>query len=176
MKLSRYKISSVQKPKKKNFTLDLNDLNNLNDDLVIMKVYETSLDEEMQKINKIDKGHKKKDKLTPKTKLKFNFYRNIHQNNTDSSNYDGGPSLHTQPKKEENQKLNNNGVSNKINNMKEMLMKRGGGFGAPRNSAQIMGMPFGMPMPMKNKGSSNIVEKPKIEEREELDKKLEKLI
>ena len=85
------------------------------------------------------------------------------------------PSLHTQPKKEENQKLNNNGVSNKINNMKEMLMKRGGGFGAPRNSAQIMGMPFGMPMPMKNKGSSNIVEKPKIEEREELDKKLEKI-
>ena len=92
LKLSRYKISSVQKPKKKNFTLDLDDLNNLNDDLVIMKVYETSLDEEMQKINKIDKGHKKKDKLTPKTKLKFNFYRNIHQNNTDSSNYDGGPS------------------------------------------------------------------------------------
>ena len=92
LKLSRYKISSVQKPKKKNFTLDLDDLNNLNDDLVIMKVYETSLDEEMQKINKIDKGHKKKDKLTPKTKLKFNFYRNIHQNNTDSSNYDGGSS------------------------------------------------------------------------------------
>lgn len=85
------------------------------------------------------------------------------------------PSLHTQPKKEENQKLNNNGVSNKINNMKEMLMKRGGGFGAPRNSAQIMGMPFGMPMPMKNKGTNNIVEEPKIEEREELDKKLEKI-
>ena len=30
-------------------------------------------------------------------------------------------------------------------------------------------------MPMKNKGTNNIVEEPKIEEREELDKKLEKI-
>ena len=79
-------------------------------------------------------------------------------------------------KENPNQVRKNSGIADNMKNMKAMLEKRGGvgGFGAPRHSAQIMGMPFGMPMP--NKGTNkNVDEKPKIEEREPLDKTLDKI-
>ena len=78
LKLSGYKAFAVKKrKKKKNYNLYLDDLSPLNDNLVIMKVYETSVDEEAKKEFEIQKM---KNQTIPKKKEKINFYYNIKDN------------------------------------------------------------------------------------------------
>ena len=63
---------------------------------------------------------------------------------------------------------------NKMKNMQAMFIQKGG-FGAPRPSAQIMGMPHGfsnlMGNNINNKGNGISVEK-----HEDLEKKLDKIV
>ena len=87
LKLSGYKIYSPEhRKKKKNLGIYLDDLSPLNDNLVIIKVYETSVDENMQKELENEK-HKKQ--TMPKKKEKINFYHNINESN--NSKNDVGP-------------------------------------------------------------------------------------
>ena len=74
--------------------------------------------------------------------------------------------------KKENKPISLGG--NKFKEMQAMLAQRGVGFGAPRPSAQMMGMPhgFGNMNINKNDNKSN----PSVEEREDLDKKLDKIV
>ena len=64
------------------------------------------------------------------------------------------------------------GFKDKMKNMQEMFAKKGG-FGAPRPSAQLMGMPHGLANMMINNNDNNKGgQKPVVEEREDLEKKL----
>jgi len=90
LKLSGYKVSSPDKRKnKKNLNLYLDDLSPLNDNLVIVKVYETSIDENIKKELEINK---QKQTALPKKQEKVNFYYNINLNNgKNNSKDDEGP-------------------------------------------------------------------------------------
>ena len=72
LKLSGFKAFSIKKrKKKKNYNLYLDDLSPLNDNLVIVKTYETSLDEETKKEIEIEKM---KNQTIPKKKKKLIFF------------------------------------------------------------------------------------------------------
>ena len=68
------------------------------------------------------------------------------------------------------------GFSDKMKNMAAMFEKRGG-FGAPRPSAQIMGMPHGFsPLMINNNNNRMGQQAPIVEENEDLEKKLENIV
>ena len=68
------------------------------------------------------------------------------------------------------------GFKDKMKNMQEMFAKKGG-FGAPRPSAQLMGMPHGLANMMINNNDNNMGgQKPVVEEREDLEKKLDNIV
>lgn len=97
LKLSGYKGISPKKRKKKNINIILDDLSNLNDNLIIIKNYETSLDESMKKHLENEKQIKQ---TIPKRKEKINFYHNnqIQNNENDSKNDFGPPCTKYRPK------------------------------------------------------------------------------
>ena len=91
LKLSGYKVSSPDHRKnKKNLNLYLDDLSPLNDNLVIVKVYETSIDENIKK--ELENKNQKKQTTLTKKQEKINFYHNINlSNDKNKSNDDDGP-------------------------------------------------------------------------------------
>ena len=96
LKLSGYKVSSPDNRKrKKYYNLYLDELKNLNDDLVIVKVYETSMDEEMKKVSENEKKKKqeKKEKQgKPQKHEKINLHQNINKiKKSNDLNDDTGP-------------------------------------------------------------------------------------
>ena len=81
-----------------------------------------------------------------------------------------------EPKKEETKPKPmqfGGGKSNQMNQFKAMLEKKGG-FGAPRPSAQMMGMPHGFGMMMNNNNDKGGQE-PKVDKGEELEDTLNKI-
>ena len=78
-------------------------------------------------------------------------------------------------KKSESQPNPIGGISEKMKNMKAMLEKKGG-FGMPRPSAQMFGMPHGFSDMMINKNNNNSGNGPIAEEREDMEKKLDKIV
>ena len=84
LKLSGFKAFSIKKrKKKKNYNLYLDDLSPLNDNLVIVKTYETSLDEETKKEIEIEKM---KNQTIPKKKEKIDFFYNLALKNIQEKN------------------------------------------------------------------------------------------
>jgi len=79
------------------------------------------------------------------------------------------------PKKEQMPMPMGGGFKDKMKNMQEMFAKKGGGFGAPRPSAQMMGMPHGLANMMANNNDNNMGGKPVVEERVDLEKKLDNI-
>ena len=78
-----------------------------------------------------------------------------------------------EPKKQESKPLNFGGAKpNKFKDFKAMLEKKGGMFGAPRPSAQMMGMPHGFAGMMINKNDKG-GQGPTLEENKDLVKKLD---
>ena len=78
-----------------------------------------------------------------------------------------------EPKKQESKPLNFGGAKpNKFKDFKAMLEKKGGMFGAPRPSAQMMGMPHGFAGMMINKNDKG-GQGPTFEENKDLVKKLD---
>ena len=78
------------------------------------------------------------------------------------------------PKKEQMPMPMGGGFKDKMKNMQEMFAKKGG-FGAPRPSAQMMGMPHGLANMMANNNDNNMGGKPVVEERVDLEKKLDNI-
>ena len=78
-------------------------------------------------------------------------------------------------KKSESQPNPIGGIGEKMKNMKAMLEKKGG-FGMPRPSAQMFGMPRGFSDMMINKNNNNSGNGPIAEEREDMEKKLDKIV
>ena len=99
LKLSGYKIMSPKNPKKKRkFNLFLDDLDHLKDNLIIVKNYETSIDESMKKQLEFEKQLKKP--KNPKNKIKLNFFHTIQNNETELKNEDMPPCTKYTPKYE----------------------------------------------------------------------------
>ena len=97
LKLSGYKIiSSHSHKKKRKFNLYLNDLEHLKDNLIIVKNYETSIDESIKK--ELEKRLKKARHRKHKTRL--NFYHGIKDTQIDSKNIDAPPCTKYTPKYE----------------------------------------------------------------------------
>ena len=98
LKLSGYKVSSPnnnRKKKKSNIYLD--NLSKLKDNLVIIKVYETSLDEEMKKEKEKQKEIEKQKQIKKHSKTKF-YHNIIYKKESDLKNDFGPPCTKYNPK------------------------------------------------------------------------------
>ena len=78
LKLSGYKIiSSHSHKKKRKFNLYLNDLEHLKDNLIIVKNYETSIDESIKRELEFEKQFQKVKNKKNKNKINLNFFHTI---------------------------------------------------------------------------------------------------